>query len=269
MSWQPSQGAGPYSYPGTRPVHAHGPSWASAHVHNEDYGNLVSQGYGPAWQGEEHVGSPHSESCCSPPGPESGWISPMDAQPVYLSPVLLQNHLPPAFGPFAHVPSFSAASQSSVSDSEEETVCARSPDSGPYLRHPPTVHFTQANVFEMDMDEPSVTTTTGDDEDAEEEETTMDDADAWDEGFSEDMDTSVDYSFLRGAVESHLDIEDFDGTPNHSNTRAELPRHFFLIFSHSPLLALDGLFSRSRRSLSPHQRGFIPIFLHWRYQRWW
>lgn len=235
--WTTTAGGGPYaqtaySYPATRavqmPVRPQASSWAQSYVANEDYGNLVSQGYGPAWQSEHPLsvgslgmGSPHSadagsSACCSPPGPEGGWISPMDAQPVYLSPVLLQSHLTPATfgpGPFAHAPS-----QSSVStDSEEDTICARSPDSASYFRQLPASHFNQGNVFEMDMDEPSTTTTAGDDEDGEEE-TTVDDADVWDDVFSDSLDTTIDYSYLRGAVESDLDIEDFDVQLNTSKT---------------------------------------------------
>jgi len=264
---------GPYSYPGPRsaqlPVRPVNSGWAPSTVRNEDFGNLVSRGFGPAWQGEHPVAnvasSPHSTSCCSPPGADAdhgGWISPMDDQPIYLSPVLLQNNFTPHFGAFVHVPSFSARSQGSISDSEDETVSARSPDSGSYLHHTSSSHHTQANVFEMDMDEPSTTTTAGDDEDAEEE-TTYDEASEaiWDDAYAEDLDTTVDYSFLRGAIESPLEVEDFPGTqiPPIRDTR----HRTFLPFSktrfYTPLSHTSGF---SPRKLFITRQGIQ--FSHWK-----
>jgi hypothetical protein len=40
----------------------------------------------------------------------------------------------------------------------------------------------------------------------------VDDVDPWDDTFADDLDTSVDYSYLHGAVESPLELEAFPGT---------------------------------------------------------
>lgn len=222
--WEGAFAAGPYSYPGPRSaqlaVRPATSGWAPSTTRNEDFGNLVSRGFGPAWQGEHPVAevaaSPQSTTCCSPPTPhdEHGWVSPMDDQPVYLSPVLLQNNFTPhTFGGFTPAPSFSARSQGSLSDSEDETVSVRSPDSGSYFHRYVSSQNGQNHVFEMDMDEPSTTTTAGDDDDVEDETTYDETAESvWDDSYSEDLDTSVDYSFLYGAIESPHEVEDFPGT---------------------------------------------------------
>ena len=251
--------AGPYSYPGPRsaqlamrPVSS---GWAPNNLRNEDFGNLVSRGFGPSWQGEhpqaEVASSPQTTGCCSPPGPDDdhGWVSPMDDQPVYLSPVLLQSNFTPHFGAFAHATSFSTRSQGSLSDSEDETTSARSPDSGSYFQRHASSQNAQNQVFEMDMDEPSTTTTAGDDEDAEDETTYDETSEAvWDDPYAEDLDTAVDYSFLYGAIESPLEVEDFPGTHRSnflphartflrfSNFRFCVPVLAYLRFSHSKAL---------------------------------
>lgn len=219
--WTMAAASGPWSYPATRysqpPTRMQPSAWTPSVTCNDDYGNLVSQGFGASWQSDVTASSPHSESCCSPPT-DGSWISPMDAQPIYLSPSLLHGHDPAHLAPNARhfVPITSP--HSSYSDSEEETICARSPDSGPYMTHRHPGHYQQGHVFDMDLDEPSTTTAAGDDEDLEEEETTIDDSEAFDDGDVDDLDTTIDYSWLRGAVDSTREVEDFDVALNASKT---------------------------------------------------
>lgn len=249
-AWSGQQGAVPsYSYPGVQrsaqlPVRPAPGYWPQSYTRDEDYGNLVSQGFGSQYHSDHPFGSPQSESCCSPPGSEdAGWVSPMDAQPVYLSPLHFQSPSASQFG-FVHAPSFSAASQASVSDSEDETVsCARSPDSGPYFTRTHLIQSQHNNVFDMDMDEPSTTTTAGDDD---EEEETVDEVDPWDESFTDDLDTSIDYSYLHGAIESPLDLDAFPGTqsnfaPRTRELRSDLLLPNFPLFASTPLQARHAL----------------------------
>lgn len=183
----------------------------------------------------------------------------MDDQPVYLSPVHFQSQPTPTWAGFMHAPSFGATSQgsSNVSDSEEETASVtRSPDSvphvymsGPYQPsqmmqqhvHRPMAPSQQTNLFDMDLDEPS--TTAADDED-EEEETTVDDELVFDDSMGSDhLDTTVDYSYLHGAVESPLDLDDFPGTkPRTRRICASL----FSCFSQVALAAFHSIFLLSR-----------------------
>lgn len=207
---------GPYSYPQSARsaptnIRPQPSTWQTLTYSNEDYGNLRSQGFGSSWQSENPTHSHHSSECCSPPGPEAGWISPMEEQPVYLSPSWLQESSNPAYPP---LPTYSVPSQVSNSDSEDDTVCAQSPSSVSYMIPVSTSTYAGPVGFEMELDDPS---TADMDEDVEEE-TTIDESDAFEESTSEELDTTIDYSYLRGAIESPHGLEAYPVTLNASKT---------------------------------------------------
>lgn len=107
--------------------------------------------------------------------------------------------------PHHHVPR-----QPYTSDSEDDTVCAQSPASASYMIRPVQSRYTGPAVFEMDLDEPSTVTEMEDDAD---EETTVDEtSEIYEESASDELDTTIDYSYLRGAIESPLGLEAFPGT---------------------------------------------------------
>lgn len=212
---------GPYSFPqayrsAPTNIRPQPSSWQNLHASNEDYGNLVSQGFGSSWQsGPAEPHSHHSSECCSPPGPEEGWISPLDPLPVYLSPSCLQESSGSAYTPLP-IPS-----QVSNSDSEDDTVCAQSPASASYMIPPAVSTYAGPEGFEMELDEP----TTVDDYEDGEEGSTLDDPEGFEESTSDELDTTIDYRYLRGAVESPHGLEAFPGTskfvllePKHANT---------------------------------------------------
>lgn len=214
---------GPYSFP-TNPrsaptyIRPQTSPWQNLHASNEDYGNLVSQGFGSSWQSEQPTHSHHSSECCSPPGPEEGWISPLDPLPVYLSPSWLQESSNQAFAP---MPSYQVPSQVSNSDSEDDTVCAQSPSSVSYMIPPSATTYAGPVGFEMELDEP----TTIDNEEDGDEETTVDEVEAYEESSSEELDTTIDYSYLRGAVESPHGLEAYPGTSKFVHCAEEPRKH--------------------------------------------
>lgn len=228
---------GPYSFPQANRsaptfIRPQPSTWQNLHVSNEDYGNLVSQGFGSSWQSEVPTHSHHSSECCSPPGPEQGWISPSDEPELYLSPSWLQESSNSAFTP---LPIYNTPSQVSNSDSEDDTVCAQSPGSVSYMIPPPATTYAGPVGFEMELDDP---TTVDNDEDGEEE-TTIDEADAYEESTSEELDTTIDYSYLRGAVESPHGLESFPGTFSKRLCAVESGKHTSVpTFFASVLLAL-------------------------------
>ena len=75
--------------------------------------------------------------------------------------------------------------------------------------------------FEMELDEP----TTIDNEEDGDEETTVDEVEAYEESSSEELDTTIDYSYLRGAVESPHGLEAYPGTSKFVHCAEEPRKH--------------------------------------------